>query len=313
MPTRQRPAPNRSQSAAASRTRFQSKRRKAKVSKYRLSKKMNMVNKMRPIVETKSRTAEEVFLTIGTGQTQVVDPTVYQMLPNDDALTHVPMVPFLTQHQGLNEDEMIGLSNYTRWLKCKIQIKLPEGVHAIQHAADLYVVHGWIKAPLAKTSFTPIKPNEVTPSTISTYIANHVKDFFDAREDKLRFIPKQNTNIKVLGYKRVKPNRNGSLGVPSQVYGTTTVPTGFKVAGGNPIINHSVTWKIMRKIHYTHGAKVTGNAGSPPQPTDYQTLYPNDSWLPFLVFYNPTFAEFGDSDPEKIKIATNTSTWYSDQ
>ena len=284
-------------------------RKPAKRAAYRSTNKKRQLNRSRPFVECKSRTAEEVFNTIGTGQTEIVDPTVYQMLPNDDAYTHVPMVPCLTHHQGLNEDEMIGLSNYTRWLKCKIQIKLPEGVHAIQHAADLYVVAGWIKAPMAKTTFTPIKPSEVLPSTINTYIANHVKDFFDSREDRLRFVPKTNTNIKITHFKRVKPNRNGSLGVPAQVYGTTTVPTGFKIAGGNPVINHSVTWKVMRKIHYTHGAVVQYGADTP----NYNTLYPNASWLPFLVFYNPTFAEFGDSDPEKIKVATNTACWYSDQ
>lgn len=285
-----------------------SSRASSKLSKYRSTNKMKMTNKLRPLTETKSRTAEEVFDAIGSGQTEVVDPTVYQMLPNDDALTHVPMVPFLTQHQGLNEDEMIGLSNYTRWLKCKIQIKLPEGVNSIKHPADLYVVHGWIKAPMAKTTFTPIKPSQVLPSTVSTYIANHVKDFFDSREDRLRFVGKSNTNIKILGYKRVKPNRNGSLGIPATAFSTDTVPTGFKVAGANPIINTSCTWKIMRKIHYTHGAPVQYGATDP----SYKTLYPNESWLPFLVFYNPTFAEFGDSDAEKIEVATNTACWYSD-
>lgn len=285
------------------------KRKAGKRGAYRATNKKRMVNKQRPFVETKSRDAEGVYASIGSGQTEIVDPTVYQMLPNDDALTHVPMVSFLTQHQGLNEDEQIGLSNFTRWLKCKIQIKLPEGVHSIQHAADLYVVHGWVKAPLAKTSFTTIKPNQVLPSTVSTYIANHVKDFFDAREDKLRFIPKTNTNIKILGYKRIKPNRNGTLGLPASAFSTATVSTGFKIAGANPIINHSVTWKVMRKIHYTHGAPIQYGSEDP----NYSTLFVNSQYLPFLVLYNPTFAEFGDSDAEKIKIATNNCTWYSDQ
>jgi len=289
---------------------YRSQKRKAgKRGAYRAANKKRMVNKQRPFVETKSRDAEGVFDAIGPGQTEVVDPTVYQMLPNDDALTHVPMVSFLTQHQGLNEDEQIGLSNFTRWLKCKVQIKLPEGVHSIQHAADLYVVHGWVKAPLAKTTFTPIKPNQVLPSTVSTYIANHVKDFFDSREDKLRFIPKQNTNIKILGYKRIKPNRNGTLGLPASAFSTSTVATGFKIAGANPIINYSATWKIMRKIHYTHGAQIQYGSTDPA----YNTLFVNSQYLPFLVLYNPTFAEFGDSDAEKIKIATNNCTWYSDQ
>lgn len=284
---------------------------KGKLNAYASTRKRNMVNAQRPMVETKSRTTEEVAIAVNNDALIINPMSQYLQVDNDDALTQIPQVPFLTQIQGLDEDQMIGLSNYTRWLKCKVQIKLPEGVNAIQHNADLYMVHGWVKAPLAKTSFTTIKPNEVTPAILNAHIASHVKDFFDQREDKLRFIPKQNTNLKILGYKRIKPNRNGALGVPSQVYGTTTVPTGFKIAGGNPIINYSCTWKVMRKIHYTKGAELTIGAG----PAKYPTLFNNSGYLPFLVVYNPTFAQFvpAPGGLDRIQITYNSCCWYSDQ
>lgn len=281
-------------------------KKKAKVSAYRSTRKKQMVNAMRPMVETKSRTAEEVA--IQAQSTEIVDPTEYGALLNDDAITQIPLIPFNTMKQGLNEDEMIGLSCYARWLKCKLQIKLPEGVNAIQHPADLYIVHGWVKAPVAKTSFTNIKPNQVSPNTVNSHVVQHIKDFLDEREDKLRFVPKQNTNIKILGYKRVKPNRNGALGVPASAFGTTIVSSGFKTVGANPIINHSCTWRIMRKIHYTHGAVLSGS-GTPA----YPTLYPNASWLPFLVLYNPTYEEFSTADAARIQVASNSCFWYSDQ
>lgn len=304
MPTR--PPPNRNHPRQA-RVRFRNNKKRAKVSAYRSTRKKQMVNAMRPMVETKSRTAEEVALQAQS--TEIVDPTDYGALLNDDAITQIPLIPFNTMTQGLNEDEMIGLSCYARWLKCKLQIKLPEGVNAIQHSADLYVVHGWVKAPVAKTSFTNIKPNQVSPNTINSHVVQHVKDFLDEREDKLRFIPKQNTNIKILGYKRVKPNRNGALGAPVGTFGTTIVSTGYKTVGANPIINHSCTWKIMRKIHYTHGAALNASGSDP----GYKTLFPNASWLPFLVLYNPTYEQFASADAARIEVASNSCLWYSDQ
>jgi hypothetical protein len=276
-------------------------RKTSKPGAYNKGKKKNFQIRRAPFVETKSRVAEEVAVAVGDS-TQIVDPTQELTIPNDDALTMVPMVSMLTQHQGLEEDSMIGNSLYARFLKCKMQFMLPDGFHAIQHSADLYVVAGWVKAPYSATSFTTITPQNVLPTVINDHIAKHVKDFFDEREDKLRFIPKVNTNIKITHYNRIKPNRNGALGVPSQVYGTTTAPTGYKVAGGNPVINHSVTWKINRKLHYTHGKSL----GS------YSTMFLNSSWLPFLTIYNPTYAQFTAGTDYRIKFSSNNCFWYSD-
>ena len=265
---------------------------------YKANKKRNFQIRRAPFVETKSRTAEEVAVTVDD-ESQVVDPTQELLIPNDDALTQIPMVSFLVQHQGLAEDEMIGNSIYAKYLKCKMQFKLPEGINAIKHSADLYVVAGWVKAPYAATSFTGVTPPNVLPTHINDHIAKHVKDFFDQREDKLRFISKQNTNIKITHYRRIKPNRNGALGVPAQAYSTAGAP-GFSIVGGNPIINHSVTWTINRKIHYTHGK----NIGL------YSTMFVNASWLPFLVIFNPTYSQFVSGS--QIGISSNNALWYSD-
>ena len=171
------------------------------------------------------------------------------------------------------------------------------------HPCDVYLIHGWIKSPLARTSFTsPTAPANTLTDT-KTYLLNHVKDFFDEREDKLRFVPKTNTNIKILGYKRVKANRNATLGVPAQAYANSTVSPGYKTVGANPIINESVTWSVKRKVHYTPGADVS---------TTLKQFYPNANWLPFCCIYNPTFASFTSGSDYTIKIAHNTAHWFSD-
>ena len=212
-------------------------------------------------------------------------------------------VPFLCMQQGIGEDEMIGLSVFSKYLKTKLQFKLPEGAYAIQHPCDVYLVHGYIKAPMALTSFTtPTAPNNTLTDT-KTYLLNHIKDFFDNREDKLRFIPKNNTNISIKGYKRIKANRNATLGVPAQAYANSTVSPGYKTVGANPIINESVTWKTNRKVHYTPGVAVSPTLAH---------FYPNTSWLPFCCVYNPTFASFTSGADYTIKVAHNTAHWISD-
>lgn len=271
----------------------------SKTGAYKANRKKNFQIRRAPFTETKSRTAEEVAITVDDDD-EIVDPTQELLIPNDDALTMIPMTSMLVQHQGLGEDEMIGNSVYAKYLKCKMQLKLPEGMNAIRHSADLYVVAGWVKSPYASSSFTTVTPPNVLPSNINTWIASHVKDFFDQREDKLRFVPKQNTNIKITHYRRIKPNRNGALGIPAQAYHSADPSGGFAIAGANPIINHSVTWTINKKLHYTHGKAI----GS------YNTMFLNASWLPFLVIYNPTFASFASGS--QIGVSSNNCFWYSD-
>lgn len=276
-------------------------RRNAKRRAYRSTNKRKFMTKRAPFVETKSVTEEEQSVTAAT--MDLLNPTDYLTLQTATPITMLNPVPFLCMQQGIGEDQMIGLSVYSKYLKTKLQIKLPEGAYAIQHPCDVYLVHGFIKAPLARTSFTtPTAPNNTLLDT-KTYLLNHVKDFFDQREDKLRFIPRSNTNIKILRYKRLKANRNATLGVPAQAYANSTVSPGYKTVGGNPIINESVTWKTMRKVHYTPGTAVSPTLAN---------FYPNSDWLPFCCIYNPTFASFTAGSDYTIKVAHNTAHWYSD-
>lgn len=253
-------------------------------------------------VETKSVTQEEQSITANTSS--FLDPTDYLMLQTGSPITMLNPSSFLCMQQGVGEDQMIGLSVFSKYIKTKIQFKLPEGPYAIQHPCDLYLVHGYVKAPLGLTSFTTPTAPANTYNNTKLHCLNHVKDFFDEREDKLRFIPQQNTNIKILGYKRIKSNRNATLGVPAQAYANSTVSPGYKTIGANPIINQSVTWKTQRKVHYTPGSPVS---------TTLANFYPNSDWLPFCCVYNPTFASFTAGDDYTIKVAHNDAHWYSDK
>lgn len=269
---------------------------------YKPRNKNKMMKKRQPFVETKSRTHEEIAAVIDDNSI-MLDPTEFNIIPNvtsggsgppePQTIVNLPIWSFCSASQGLGEDQMIGLSCYGKYLKAKLQFKLPDGANAITHVADMYLVHGFIKAPYARTSFTNPTAQTTTRADFKGWVVRHLKDFFDQREDKLRFIPKQNTNMRILGYRKIKPNRNASLGVGH--YGTAQ--------GTFPMINMSCYWPVKRKIYYSPGLDGSGKL---------QFLFPNSQQIPFMCVYNPTAAEFTSGDDYCVKCAYNDSFWYSD-
>merc|ERR1712035_126600 len=105
------------------------------------------------MVETKSRTTEEMALAV-SDESVLPNPVNFQDVPVDDAITQFPLTPFNWMTQGLGEDEMIGLSVYSKYIKQKLQFKLPSGDKAIIFPCNLYLVHGWVRNPFGRTSNT---------------------------------------------------------------------------------------------------------------------------------------------------------------
>ena len=278
-------------------------RRKQKLAAYRRVNKKKMVMRRAPIIETKSRTGEEMAAKVNDSLV-LQNPTQFLNIPNDDSLTQFPLHSFNWMTQGLGEDEMIGLSVFSKYIKQKVQIKLPSGDAAINFPCNLYLVHGWIKSPYARTGSTNPTSSAATYTQFNSDVFAQLKDFFDEREDKLRYIPKTNNQIKILGYRKVRPNRNHSISPPTQVFGTSLVPTGFKTAGAENIINMSCTWRTMRKTYYTPGPVISANQGY---------FYNNAGWRPFCILYNPQFAEWTTyPNTGQIQVALNDCHWYSD-
>lgn len=279
------------------------RRTRSKLKAYSRTNKRNFKDKRAPFVETKSRTGEEVAIATGAGPGSILNPINFAQVPNNDAFTHIDQIPYLCMQQGLGEDQMIGQSVYGKYLACKYQVKIPAGDFAILHSCPIYMVHGWVKVPYARTSFTtPTAPN-VNYADIKSFVGNHVKDFLDQREDKLRFIPQSNTNIKILGYKKLKSKKDTSVSTNAQTIYATTGPS-YKVVGQNPVINGTCKWSMNRKINYTPSTQAAGSIGN--------WFYPNSDWLPFMVLYNPTFAQFQPGNDYRLTLANNSCFWYSD-
>lgn len=272
---------------------------------YNPAKKNNFQKRRAPFVETKSRTHEEMSQgsQINLPDPSIIsDPTAYGRILNDDAFTHLKLYSFTSMTQGLGEEQMIGNSVYSRFLKLKVSFIYPSGDDQFEVPCNQYLVHGWVKSPMNLTNLTTPVAGNCNRMDIQHYVQQRLQPFFDERADKLRFIPKSNTGIKILSYRKIKNDRNAQFSTENTSVGP---------------VNMSCTWRINRKIAYEQGYPnpATYDSSSPLGPND-AFKYPNNSWLPFALIYNPQFASLPQgTNPGQstvIQVAYNDCHWFSD-
>jgi hypothetical protein len=298
---------------------------------YKKPAKRNFQKRRAPFVETKKQ--EDVTVAIKAKvQSQVVDDTIRlttapltisngtRAVPGGNAaiantITMLPLYSFLTMNQGLGASDVNGLSVFSKYLKAKVAIEIPSGQRVIKHPCDLYLVHGWITLPVGSTLHTDPTTDQVTRQYIQTHIQEQLQQYFNQRADKLHFIPKERKNLKILGYRKVKPNLNANLGAQATALQYPNNQGGIVVSGvgSPPIVNMTCNWPLMRKIPYS-----TGKDGVQANPEGLQHLFPNYSWLPFMVLYNPTALDFLDPNnytdqyEPKFKVRYNSAHYFSD-
>ena len=197
----------------------------------------------------------------------------------------------------------------------------------IQDPTKVYLICGWVTQSMnypveAGVQGSPSLPasSNADQDAIENYITQQLKPYFDDDEDKLQFRPKQTTNIKIESYRQLRPKLDSAIGtkaVPIHTWATTMDGASYPVGGSSnptyiaygpnnpagtttnanvtsttlayghgsiPEVSASHSFSCMKKIVLTEG-KETGF------PNDKQNLYPNNSWLPFAVIYNPNFEQ----------------------
>lgn len=292
---------------------------------YKSNVKNQMALRRAPIVETKQRVASDIAHINGhvpgsNSVGNVTQPLNWRSLVVDDAFTLIPLNSFYRQSRGLEEHQVIGSSLFSKFLNFKLQVQFPEGKDItlfstqvnnngaepegtpylvpnkmIQESTKLYLICGWItqnmNCPidrdvmsngLAHAGQRPQR-DQCEQGDLLRYISNQLRPYFDDSYDKLQFRPKESTNIKIDKYVRIKPDLNHAIGTQASpmVQGADSEGQTITYATGSiPQVNKSHSWKTNRKVHLTEGAETTFT-------NDKQNLYPNDSWLPFAVLYNP--------------------------
>lgn len=286
-----------------------------KVSKkgaYKKNIKNQMSLRRAPIVETKQRVHSDIAVINGydSGGGNLVNPLNWRTLVTDDAFTLLPLHSYYRNTHGFNEYNTIGHNIFSKYLNFKMELRFPKGEEItfkdaetgeeyvtknkiIEDSTKVYLICGWITQSLnypVNDNPSPSLPkqSDAGMDAIETYITQQLKPYFDDDEDKLQFRPKQTTNIKIDKYKRLAPKLDKQISSHIKPLQTWEVQGGgnpawlIQPSGSVPEVRASHSYKCMKKLALTEGKELSF-------PTDKQNLYPNNSWLPFAVIYNPDY------------------------
>lgn len=303
---------------------------------YKTTAKKNFRARRRAFVETKDRTTPELYkrLVDANGATTPLPGAsidgIYDSLAENrtlsfaSALSIISPWSMMSMQQGTDDGQMIGTSISGKYLSIKIELKMPEGLYQIKHPCDLYLIHGWVTQPIGANQNTIPTQTAHTRASVAQHVQHQIKQYFDDRDDKLKFIEKGRTNsLRILSYRKIKPTQNQNFGINPQVYSDTLVSSGHRMIGSVPTINMSCKWDLKNhKLHYAKGSQ-SQDPSKPPGTTftGLDNFYLNHSWIPFACIYNPTFKQFESYNPANDppidpnyapKIKFNDKFYYTD-
>lgn len=283
---------------------------------YKSQAKRQMGKRRRPFVETKRRVHSiTVARNASTAGVPAVNyPAVIEgvKISNASAFTLLDLSSYYRNSHGFLEDNVIGDSLFSRYLKLKIQLRFPEGEDMIVNPVRIQLITGWVTAPLAYTNNTTPTEGNATQAYLLAHLVNQLKEYFDERNDFLRFREKTTSNVRILKWQSLKPNLNTAIAsVPGQTaFGEDQDE--IRTTGAVPFVQRSFTWKTNRKVHLSEGTALPTGNDAPD--SDTQNLYPNNQWLPFACLYNPEFARMRNVDNEDVEctLAQNNIHFYTD-
>lgn len=264
---------------------------------YKASSKKAMSIRRAPLVETKSKTTEDLvdqgFLTTAPSQ-------FYQ---SNTPHKHMNPEVFFTWKQGLDEAAMIGKSVYVKYLKRKLIVRFPQPPFQTNAGVDkevpiypqhLELIWGFVPQPMNLTGNTSVKVYNNTIDHTNAHINQRVVDYFQDRADYLRYIPKKAATIRIIGRRKVRPDMRHFSGMGPQL------DSKDDITGNVPDYQTSISWPMMRKIHFEKSNDFTG--------TGVEGYFPNYAWLPFCILYDRDW----DDLPADKRVAYAPSVAYND-
>lgn len=255
-----------------------------------------MVKSRAPLVETKSRIQSEIAL-----GTQIPQSKDFAIMKNTFNL--LPLHAYTCMEQGIGEHQMLGNSVFSKYLNAKVQIRFPGGQNLINDRAfPMELICGWIPSSLAFSTFTTPQVNQVSPSDISAYIVQRISEYFNARTDRLDFIPKHASNLRITYRRSIKPDLSKSTVAPASAYDQ---------AGHIPDVMLYPKWTTNKKVTYEEGNTYGDGVG-----TDRRNFFNNYSWIPFMVLYQPMSQGEGGTSPlpdaKCPRVSYNVAHYYTD-
>ena len=277
--------------------------------------------KRRPFVEIKGRSHEELYDSMfgqAGGQTpvdNVYNPTQSTSLttggPGDPAqkLTLLPLWSFMNPVVGTSDKDMLGRSLTAKYLTCRVTLRPPTHYDPNQEplaSPRLYLIHGWMTNPINNNAFTNPSRESFTRADLLNYLSNHVSQKWKDDGDKnfLQFREKSQLDIKILGYKRIKIRRSNNLATPPTIVNDSANDQQITL-GQNPRQDHTIRFNMNnRKVKYSYGTN--------PSASHVDFLYPNDSWIPFVLLYQPDHEIQPNGIDKNWQVLFNNKLWFSD-
>jgi len=302
-----------------------SKKFVSKKGAYKLKNKKNFKRMSNPIAENKQVLGSELSATVGLDVDGKVVLTDYSLPPIDQYgtatgagghamnTTHWHFNPdsMLYQTQGLDESQMIGRSTYQTLCAAKLLIKWPQptmntGITNGAGSGKIYgaipdqpmnykLYWGYVPKKLLFTGETTPLVNEASAFDIEQAINQRVSDYFNDRQDRIQFIPKKTSTIRITGSRKLSPpwdSRSGRM--PVSTVENTEIdgkPVGRLVHQGEiPDTLVKIKWSINRKIHFEPSNKFGHRLATSSDPAENIALangssvfFRNYDWLPFAV------------------------------
>lgn len=276
---------------------------------YRKGNKKRMMIRRAPFVETKSKTHEDVVVQF-PGLTNRTNWSTY-----NTELVNMNPETFLMWKRGMEENEVIGNSCYAKYLKMKIGVRFPQPAFQTGAYGKLIpmfpqsyeLIWGWVPNELGFTGGTTPTADTATINDIMNHINQRVRDYFDQQKDRLRFIPKAASTIRIVGRRKIRPDLRFSSTAPPQTTDATVGPD--YAVGTIPDFRTSISWKMGKKLHLQPSSLLHATT---------EGLYPNfGTWLPFACIANWDYGllpgEGGAATAAYCPaIQYNDCIWYSD-
>lgn len=274
---------------------------------YKPRKKKQMMRRRAPFVETKSKTHEDLVVQFPG----LLDRTEFRT--QDSEVHHMNPETFLMFKRGMEENELIGNSCYAKYLKMKIGVRFPQSSFTVNGQTkqipmtpqNYELIWGWIPNELGYTGQTTPKADEATINDIMAHINQRVTDYVNDQKDRLRFIPKAASTIRITGRRKIRPDMRFQSTAPPQTLSNVISPD--NTIGVIPDRYISISWKMNKKLHLQPSSKLhSGQTG----------LYPNfGTWLPFCVLVNWDYENLPEGTSRIAycpAVQFNDSLWYSD-
>jgi hypothetical protein len=235
---------------------------------------------------------------------------------------------FLYKKQGMTDQDMLGDNIYSRYLNTKILMKFPQDENQILIPTQIWIYQVWITTPYALTKFTSPGRTDASNAQLEAHILAQAKEFYDTKEDRLDFAERL-SGVQVLKKFKVKPQRQTSIGLPSQsnmynntgraaythLSGTNTavpaITTGkeLEMIGGPPDYFKTMSWPCKVKMQYQVSGNLTTLGG---EATHYLNMPPKSIGYPAWIVFNPDY-EGQTSDAHRIIVQHASKHYYGDQ